>query len=64
MEEQAKKIMERAVKQEQEFGEYFTGECVTILLLHLPGDVGRPLPRNGGMADDHGSPEARRLPTS
>lgn len=30
-EEQGKKTFERALKMEQEFGEYFTGKCETVL---------------------------------
>lgn len=34
-EEQAKKTFERALKMEQEFGEYFTGECDTVQKLYI-----------------------------
>ena len=29
---------------------------------HVPVVVARPLPRGGGVAEDHGAPEARQLP--
>lgn len=33
-EEQAKKAYERAIKTEQEFGEYFTGNCFVLVSLN------------------------------
>lgn len=33
-EEQAKKTFERALKMEQEFGEYFTGMKVYLFMIH------------------------------
>lgn len=38
-EEQAKKTYERALKMEQEFGEYFTGKCWVEVFVFVKGNV-------------------------